>query len=173
MKNTIKHIAFALVIAFTFVNTSCMPEANLPEERTLALELSEIKEVIEQIEDAGLNVDTSDLGIYYIIDTLGAEPFPHFGDTLYMKYTGYFLDGYIFDASEFYSNNVNGIWEFIYQPDDLIKGFEDGISLMSKGTRLNMIIPSSLAYGAGGTRTILPYTPLRFEAEMINIKPAN
>jgi len=173
MNKTIKQIALALAIGFTLIISSCIPDPDPVEERTLAMELSEISELIGQIEDAGLNVDTTELGVYYIIDTMGIGALPNFGDTLYMKYTGYFLDGYVFDASDLHQENLNGIWEFIYQPDKLIKGFENGISLMNKGTRLNMIIPSGLAYGQNGTSTMLPFTPLRFEAEMVNIKPTN
>lgn len=173
MNKTIKQIAVVIAVGITLFITSCMPETEVADERTLALEISEISQVIAQIEDAGINVDTTELGVYYIIDTMGVGPFPNFGDTLSMRYTGYFLDGYVFDASDLHQENINGIWEFVYQPDRLIKGFENGISLMNKGTILNMIIPSRLAYGEGGTASILPYSPLRFEAQMVNIRPAN
>lgn len=168
MKSTIKQIIMAFV--FIIAISSCIPERLETEVRTPAMEQSEIDQLLKQIEDAGLNVDTTGLGVFYIIDTLGPGPLPKFGDTLFMKYTGYFLDGYVFDDSDYHQENEGGVWEFIFEQGGLISGFENGIGLMSKGTKLNMIIPSSLAYGENGTSSILPYSPLRFEAEMVNIK---
>jgi len=171
MKSTIRQIALAIAVAIIFTLTSCIPDE--PEQiiRTPEMEQAEIDEVLAQVEEAGLNIDTTDLGVYYITDTVGPAPFPSYGDTLAMRYTGYFLDGYVFDASSYHQQNIDGIWRFIFEKDALIEGFEDGIKLLSKGTKLNMIIPSDLAYGAGGSGSIPPYTPLRFEAEMVDLKP--
>lgn len=171
MNSTIKQITFIITFAVIIAITSCIPEDLEVEVRTLATEQAEINELLVQIEDAGLNVDTTNLGVYYIIDTLGTGLFPEFGDTLFLKYKGLYLDGYVFDDSNYHPENPGGVWEFVYTQGDLISGFEDGIALMNKGTKLNMIIPSSLAYGEDGTRTIAPFSPLRFEAEMVNIKP--
>lgn len=172
MYNTIKQVAFIIVIALTFTFTSCsMNDIEPAEQRTEALELTEIDQVLAQIEEEGLNIDTTELGIFYIVDTLGAGPTPQAGDTCFMKYQGFLFNGTVFDDSSYHPDNQDGIWEFIYKENSLIPGFDDGIALMSKGTRLDMIIPSSLAYGEYGNYSIPAYTTLVFSAEMVDLRP--
>jgi FKBP-type peptidyl-prolyl cis-trans isomerase FkpA len=44
---------------------------------------------------------------------------------------------------------------------------------MNKGTNIDIIIPSSLAYGAAGTIDIPPYMPLLFSMKMKDLKPVS
>ena len=94
---------------------------------------------------------------------------PQAGDTCYLEYTGYLLDGTIFDTS--HDHYIDGIWDLIYKDIQLIPGFDDGIALMGKGAELDMIIPSYLAYGAYGYGYIPPYSTIIFSAKMHDLKP--
>ena len=53
-----------------------------------------------------------------------------------------------------------------------VKGFNEGIALMSVGAKYRLFIPQELAYGAnprsGGP--IEPYTTIIFEVELLEIK---
>ncbi len=99
----------------------------------------------------------------------GEGPLPQPGDTCFLIYTGFFLDGTIFDSSGDYY--LDSIWQFKYLELSLIPGFNNGIGLLNKGAEADIIIPSSLAYGSTGFGTIQPYMPLAFSLKMKDLKP--
>ena len=167
MFKTIKTVA--ILFAFIFTITSCLTSVDDQEQRTPEMEAAEIDVVLKKLEDEGYDVDTTDLGVYYIVKEDGTGPFPAEGDTCYMEYTGYFIDGAVFDTS--HDHFPNGIWEFNFKEISLIPGFDDGIALLNKDAEIDMIIPSSLAYGPTGTSGIPPYTTLLFATKMHDLKP--
>ena len=170
MFKTIKTIAIFFAFTFFLMTTSCL---NYEEEpgRTPEMEAEELTELLDNLEAEGYDVETTELGIYYIIHEAGPDSLPQVqaGDTCHLEYTGYLLDGTIFDASAYH--HPDSIWEFIYLDIPLIPGFDDGIALMKKGTVLDMIIPSELGYGASGQYPIPPYSTLIFSAKMHDLKP--
>ncbi len=167
MFKTIKTVA--ILFAFTFTITSCLTTGDDPEPRTPEMEQAEINQFLKNLEENGVDIDTTDLGVYYIIiNEEGIGTFPAEGDTCFMEYTGFFLDGTVFDTS--HDHFPNGIWEFNYLEISLIPGFDDGIALLNKGAEIDMIIPSNLAYGAGN-EGIPPYTTLLFATKMHDLKP--
>jgi FKBP-type peptidyl-prolyl cis-trans isomerase len=171
MFKTIKNGAILFALATIFLTTSCLTNNEDIEPRTPAMEAKEINEAIIKLEAGGYDVDTTAMGIYYVmheegVDTLNlVQP----GDTCYLEYTGYLLDGMIFDSSK--EHFENGIWKFIFKENPLIPGFEDGIELMKKGTVIDLIIPSEFAYGEYGQGSIPPYATLLFSAHMHDVKP--
>ena len=173
MYKTIKNIAFLIAIAFTVSLTSCVDKVEEREVRTPEMEEAELQQFLDQIVENELDLDSTDLGVYYLVDTMGTGPLVQSGDTCFLNYTGYFLNGQIFDASSNNPQNFDGIWEFIYldPTERSIPGFEDGLALMNKGTVLDLIIPSALAYGATGSYSIPPYTTIMFSLELVDLKP--
>lgn len=169
MKNKNQILLSLAFLAIFFSTYSCI-ERTPEEERTPGLELAEINEAIAELVSKGYDVDTTAQGAYYVIREAGTGTyFPQGGDTCIIEYTGYFLNGSVFDASSSYSED--GLVEFIFSDDDYIPGFVDGLSVLNEGTMIELIIPSSLAYGAAGTYGIPPYTPLVFVIKMDEIKP--
>jgi FKBP-type peptidyl-prolyl cis-trans isomerase FkpA len=147
--------------------TSCV---NTDEpERTAETEQQELNEAIAKLEKANYNVDTTDLGVFYIMNKMGTGAYPQKSDTCYLIYTGFFLNGVIFDASAYYFQD--SIWKFNYLEVNLIPGFNDGIALLNKGAEADIIIPSNLAYGSSGYGEIPPYTPLVFSMKMRDLRP--
>ena len=169
MYKTIKNIAFLIAITLTISLTSCMDDVEEPTVRTPEMEEAELQLVFDQIAENELTLETTELGVYYLVDTMGTGPLVQPGDTCFIKYTGQFLDGTVFDDSRNHPENPDGVWELIFKEVPLIPGFDDGIALMTKGTRLDLIIPSELAYGNSGAMPA--YTPLIFSVEMVDIKP--
>jgi len=51
----------------------------------------------------------------------------------------------------------------------VIKGWDQIIPYMSLGERINVTIPTDLAYGNAGTTGIPPNTDLKFDMELISI----
>ena len=140
-------------------------------DRSPEREQLELNSYISNLIRQGLKVDTTDLGVYYIVKNEGEGAYPQQGDTLTIGYSAYFIDGSLFDSSQL--KNADGTFTFRFLVDHLIPGFEDGIKLMNKGELLEMIIPSDLAYGSIGTNLIPPYTSLIFVTELKDIKPVS
>ncbi len=61
-------------------------------------------------------------------------------------------------------------YELVFGDMALGQGFYEGLSLVTKGGNAEFVIPSSLAWGADGFQgVILPYTPFRFDLEVVDI----
>jgi len=160
--------ASVVLLSFLFFTVSCNINDAEPE-RTDANEQQELNEALAKLVTANYDIDTTALGVYYIMNKEGEGPLPTQGDTCYLIYTGYFLDGTIFDSSGFYYQD--SIWKFNYLEVSLIPGFNDGIALLNKGAEADIIIPSSLAYGPTGYQEIPPFTPLVFSLKMRDLRP--
>ncbi|WP_035559803.1 FKBP-type peptidyl-prolyl cis-trans isomerase [Hymenobacter sp. IS2118] len=110
-------------------------------------------------------------GIYFLpITTNPAAPKPTVGSTVSVLYTGRFLDanGTVFDAS---SQNGNTPFSFRIGGNSVVKGFEEAITLMHKGDKAEVFLPSSQAYGPVGAGTTIPSNAvLRFELELLEIR---
>jgi len=169
MKKAVNKSVFSVAIGMLLV-VSCNNLDEVIEQRTKEMELEELESTLSFLESEGHNIDTSDLGIYYIVHEEGEGPLAEFGDTLRLEYVGYLKGGQIFDASAFHYED--SIWEFTFEEDFLIPGFEDGISLMNKGAELELIIPSDYAYGAEGAVYIEPFSTLLFSTKLHDINPA-
>lgn len=161
---TVNVLTFLVLI---FIGSSCEKEKIVENERTFEMELEELDEFLTELESDGFDVDTTELGVYYIILKEGTGPYPSAGDTLYLEYLGFLPDGTEFDATRRYAS---GIWEFIYLYQDLPTGLNDGLALMNKGTQLDIMIPSHLAYGSEGTAQVPPFTTVIYRATMHDIK---
>lgn len=131
---------------------------------TLEEELSTLTDYIDTLQGRGLNVDTTEMGIYYIIDSIGEGEYPIEGDTCIVKYTGFFLSGEIFDSSE------NNTFDVTLGEQTVIPGWEDGLKVFKKNAKGYLIIPSEFAYGSSGFASIPPYTTLIFSIDMVDIK---
>ena len=107
-------------------------------------------------------------GLYYIQTKKGRGKNPKPGDKVKVNYTGKFLDGTVFDSSI----DRGKPFEFTIGKQQVIPGWDEGISMMRKGGKAVLIIPSNLAYGQGRGR-IPPYSTLVFDVELVDIvKPA-
>ncbi|MGI4863190.1 MAG: FKBP-type peptidyl-prolyl cis-trans isomerase [Janthinobacterium lividum] len=107
-------------------------------------------------------------GLYYVPGTAnpsGAQAVA--GTTPSVLYTGKLLNGTVFDAS---SQHGNAPISFVVGRGQVIAGWDEGIALMRKGEKGQLIIPSALAYSASGSGTIAPNTILRFDIEITDVK---
>ena len=92
-----------------------------------------------------------------------AEP----GNTAVVHYTGWLLDGTKFDSSV-----ARGTpFEFPLGAGRVIKGWDEGVSTMSIGGKVELIIPPDLAYGPSGAGGVIPpNATLKFEVEFLDQK---
>ena len=89
---------------------------------------------------------------------------PKATDTVKVHYEGTLIDGTVFDSSykrgEPISFPLNGV----------IKGWTEGLQLMSVGAKYKFFIPYQLAYGESGAGgSIPPYAALIFTVELLGI----
>ncbi|NOX86249.1 MAG: FKBP-type peptidyl-prolyl cis-trans isomerase [Chlorobi bacterium] len=103
-------------------------------------------------------------GLYYIQVKKGKGKTPKEGQKVKVHYTGKFLDGTVFDSSKDRGKPI----EFTIGKGQVIPGWDEGISMMRKGGKAVLIIPSNLAYGQGRGR-IPPYSTLVFDVELVDI----
>ena len=158
----------AVVSILTIALSSCLSTEIENETRTPELEKKELNITIETLENEGFDVDTTESGMYYVVQLEGEGPTVQEGDTCYIEYAGYFLDGTLFDASA--NHYEDAVWKFIYKDVSLIPGFEEAIGMLSKGAEMDFIIPSDLAYGSAGAPGIPPYTSLLFATKLNELK---
>lgn len=82
-----------------------------------------------------------------------------------VSYVGRFEDGTVFDSSD--ANH----FQFVTGHGNVIKGWEEGIKLMSEGDKFLFIIPPKLAYGKKGYGNIIPpNTTLYFELKLLKVE---
>ena len=106
-------------------------------------------------------------GLQYRIFRAGEGPKPAADDRVVVHYRGRLLDGTEFDSS--YRRGEPA--EFMV--GGVIRGWQEALQAMPKGSRWEVWIPAALAYGergAGGA--IGPNQTLHFEIELIEVKPA-
>ena len=162
-----KYITIAIILSITAILYSCKHD-----DRDFDQEMAELKEFILKKEAEGLNIDTAGTGIFYILKNEGAGPTPQEGDTCYIEYQCYSLNDRLIEQSlDIYP--PNGIWKFIFAPDDMIQGLRTGINLMNAECEMDIIIPSNLAFGKAGTANIPPYTTLIYVVKMYDVRVRN
>jgi FKBP-type peptidyl-prolyl cis-trans isomerase len=119
------------------------------------------------ITNYNITVQPTSSGLYYIELITGTGAFPKVGQTATVHYTGYYLNGNVFDSSL----NSGRPFSFVIGAGTVIRAWDEAILLMKKGGKARIIAPSGLAYGQTGYGyTIPPYTTLIFDISLIDIK---
>ena len=116
--------------------------------------------------NSNLNYELKPSGLYYLEVQAGTGRTPVAHDTAYVRYTGKFLNGTVFDS------NV-GKPDLIFPVAEgyLIAGFDEGITYMKEGGKASFLVPSNLAYGPSGRGIIGGYTSLLYDVELVHVKP--
>lgn len=127
----------------------------------------EIDDRNDYLQENNITVAPTTSGLYYVETEEGTGMSPYEGNTVVVHYTGKFLNGEIFDSSI----QRNQPFEFELGAGLVIKGWDEGIAYMKKGGKATLIIPSDLAYGPNGYRSIPGYSTLVFDIELIDVKP--
>jgi FKBP-type peptidyl-prolyl cis-trans isomerase len=109
-------------------------------------------------------------GLYYVITKEGSGNSPVVGDEVNMNYTGMFLDGNKFDSNiDSTFGHVTPL-KFPLGQGRVIRGWDEGIMLLKKGTKAKFILPSAIAYGANGSGKIPANAILQFDVELLDFK---
>jgi peptidylprolyl isomerase len=91
------------------------------------------------------------------------------GDTILVNYVGVLsADGTEFDNS--YDRGKP--FAFVLGQGNVIKGWDQGLEGAKVGSRIQLDIPASLAYGATGQGSIKPNSALTFVVDVLGVTPA-
>ena len=112
-------------------------------------------------------VKTTASGLQYeVLQEGDGKTKPKATDIVQVKYTGKLMDGTVFDSTD-----KNGGAPMDINLGGVIKGWTEGIQLMSKGSKYKFYIPSDLAYGDQGAGDAIPGgSTIIFDVELVNIK---
>lgn len=124
-----------------------------------------------------ITVDSTESGLYYIEEEkygMDESTIVEEGDSLLVKYTGFFLEMDAQPVQFETTGNDTVLWT--YFSADYIEGFAEGLSYMHPGTKAKIIIPYYLGYDdeilyhSSGYFTLIPaYSTLIFDIELIHI----
>ena len=110
-------------------------------------------------------VKTTASGLQYKVIKEGTGPSPKETDTVETHYRGTLINGTEFDSS--YSRNEPAT----FPVNRVIKGWTEALQLMKVGSKYELWIPPSIAYGERGAgQDIGPNETLHFEVELLGIK---
>ena len=110
---------------------------------------------------------TTASGLQYEEIVEGTGDMPTKGQTIAVHYTGTLENGKKFDSSR----DSGRPFTFEIGENQVIKGWDEGLSTMKVGGRRKLIIPPALGYGARGAGNVIPPNAvLVFDVELLKIK---
>lgn len=143
----------------------------IPANSTLIFDI-EVIDAVEAVsakpyDVAGKDTLTTASGLKYIYVNKGTGAQAEKGKTVSVHYTGYLMDGKMFDSSVERGEPI----VFPLGQGMVIPGWEEGIALMKVGDKIRLIIPSNLAYGERGAGGVIPpNATLIFDCELVNVQ---
>ena len=121
------------------------------------------KFLAENAKREGVKVTASGLQYEVLEPSLGQKP--KATDTVRVHYEGTLIDGTVFDSSYRRGESIT------FPLNGVIKGWTEGLQLMSIGSKYKFFIPYQLAYGERGAgQSIPPYAALIFTVELLGIE---
>lgn len=109
-------------------------------------------------------VVVTDSGLQYEVLEEGEGAVPGPEDTVEVHYRGTLVDGTEFDSSYSRGEPVT------FGVGQVIPGWTEALQLMPVGSKWEIVVPSDLAYGAGGAGQVIgPNAALVFEVELLSI----
>ncbi|MBI9033258.1 MAG: FKBP-type peptidyl-prolyl cis-trans isomerase [Bacteroidales bacterium] len=150
MKKSVIYLSFILL---SILASSCSKEAE--NQRVTDRQL-----ILSYIEENNLDATGTDSGLFYIIEEPGSTEHPSENSEFAAFYKGKLLNGKIFEQShnEPYKGSLNNV----------IEGWKEGIPLIGKGGKIQLLIPSHLGYGQNQSGSIPANSVLLFEVELVD-----
>ena len=131
-------------------------------KKKLKKQAEEDEQIIAQyILDHNLNAVATGSGLYYVMDTIGAGTGCVSTSDVTVAYTGYLVDGTVFDQSA-----PQGV---TFNLQQVIAGWTEGIPYFKEGGVGKLLIPSALGYGSQATGSIPANSVLIFDIKLIDV----
>jgi FKBP-type peptidyl-prolyl cis-trans isomerase FkpA len=151
------------------------------QEENAKQQLQDDIETIEKyIAENNLQATKTESGLFYVIEKDGTGAQVEQGNTISVDYTGYVLDGTVFDTSvESRAKESNTFAEgreyvpisFPVGQGRVIQGWDEGLQLLKKGSVAKLLIPSPLAYGPSQRSEVIQANSiLVFDVEVTDVQ---
>lgn len=139
--------------------------ANDRKLKITALEVLFLQEALAawEVESRKFGYSYRDSGLGIKILKEGQGTLPEQGRPVSVHYVGYLEDGTKFDSS--YDRNKP--FSFTLGTGQVIKGWDEGIALLKKGTKALLRIPPDIGYGSSARGAIPANATLYFEVEVL------
>lgn len=148
------------VLVMPAVLVGCLSNTEGPAQISLE---DEVKIIDQYLTDNSIQAMKDVNGMRYVVSSIGKAGFPpHLNHSVKFKYTGKLLNGSQFDSGILTS-----------ALDDLIWGMQYGMSILPKGSKATLYIPSGYGYGSTSQNGIPANSILVFDIELQDIIPTN
>jgi FKBP-type peptidyl-prolyl cis-trans isomerase FkpA len=145
---------------------------------------TDVKLIEEYIAKNKLVASRTESGLFYVIEKEGQGEIIQPGQTASVNYSGYLLDGTVFDTSVKELAKEKNVYNEQrdqmggYAPlevqvgvGSVIPGWDEGLGLLKKGSKAKLLIPSPLGYGSRQSGEIIkPNSVLVFDVEVTDVK---
>jgi FKBP-type peptidyl-prolyl cis-trans isomerase len=108
-------------------------------------------------------VQTTASGLQYQVIKEGSGKRPTLANTVKVHYHGTLIDGKVFDSSVDRGEPIE------FPLGGVIPGWQEGVALMSEGSKYKLFIPHQLGYGGQPSGAIPAFSTLIFDVELIAI----
>lgn len=153
------HSYIFITVIVSFLLSSCTIETYATKK------IGADTEILSYLTDNKIDNTKFSSGLIFIPIKSGDGENAKIGDKVAFHYTGYFLNGEVFDSS--YDKSYPLIIEL--GKGQLIKGLEESLLMMNKGAKAKFILPFYLAYDNMDNGPVPPYSNLIFEIELLDI----
>ena len=150
-------------------------QANYAQEMEKARD-NEPELIANYVAEHGIKAQPNAKGLYVIVNKKGNGATVAPGREVTISYTGRLLDGTMFDSSNEADCKASGLQcheplTYVVGKMGLIAGWDEGIMGQPEGSKLQLIIPSAMAYGSQGAgQMIPPSAPLVFDIDILSVK---
>ncbi|CAA6829505.1 MAG: FKBP-type peptidyl-prolyl cis-trans isomerase FkpA precursor (EC [uncultured Aureispira sp.] len=115
----------------------------------------------ENAKKEGIKMTAS--GLQYQVIKEGEGERPTLNSRVVTHYTGTLMNGKVFDSS------IERGQPATFPLNAVIQGWQEGIPLMTKGSRYRLFVPAVLGYGENSPSSIPPNSVLIFDVELIDV----
>lgn len=131
----------------------------LSAEEQLAKDIGLIEAYLQE---KNLTAQKTASGMHYIITREGDnEGNPSPGSNVIVRYKGYFTNGEVFDQT-------SGGETLAFGLNQVIKGWQEAVPMLSRGGKGTFLLPSALGYGSRPPRGIPANAVLIFDIELVD-----
>ena len=147
-------------------NFNALDSFNSLNESALDRQKKLTEKNLKTLNDISEGFDITESGLRYKITEKGGGKKAVSGKNIKVHYKGQLLDGTVFDSSFKRDEPI----EFTLGIGQVIKGWDEGLALLSVGDKARLIIPSDLAYGEAGAGGVIPVNAnLIFDVELVEV----
>jgi FKBP-type peptidyl-prolyl cis-trans isomerase FkpA len=153
MKQFVKGSRLALVLICLIFLGACGKDS--PEK----IAKKDREKIIKYLEENDIQATEHESGLFYAIENPGSGDSPSLTSYLNITYSGYFLNGKVFDG---------GYEQRMYLQSTIL-GWQIGVPLFKKGGKGKLFIPSGMGYGEALYNYRIPaHSVLIFDIELID-----